>query len=92
MVPLQSDKSGSMGFLGSTRAKRCTTTDWPSSGGGTSFVRVLSMRFLALAGVAGLEDLEAAMKSSYVFSPGDGTEDDMPILLGEHVCHMSCIP
>jgi len=50
------------------------------------------MRFLALAGVAGLEDLEAAMKSSYVFSPGDGTEDDMPILLGEHVCHMSCIP
>lgn len=43
--------------------------------------------FLEQAGLAGPDDMEAALESDFVVSEGDGTENDPPILLADHVLH-----
>lgn len=38
-------------------------------------------------GLGGPDDFTAALESNIIIHEGDGTEDDLPIYLGEHVVH-----
>ena len=42
---------------------------------------------LLRGGVAGEDDLDAALESRFVVWEGDGTIDDPPVLLGDYVLH-----
>lgn len=52
-----------------------------------TYYRLAHWEILYSAGLSGPDDMDKALESDFVVSPGDGTEDDPPVLLGEYVLH-----